>query len=119
MSDFPGGPYLPREPRPDDGASVTETVLSGPGSPTQMSGGRTLPMTSGSVLSMSTNNGPTSGGGHRRDSSFARAVLLATPSAAYTPEGEERPKQKRLKSVVERVGIQSISDLSSTDTRVY
>ncbi|KAG9091772.1 hypothetical protein FRC06_000387 [Ceratobasidium sp. 370] len=101
-SDYPGAVY----PRPGDfdAGSITETVMSGPGSPGRTSEQRTLPP-SGSVLSVSTHHGVGSAAQWNNSPSLAQALLSAAPGAGLstTPEHEERPKPLRLKLLVEKV----------------
>ncbi|KAG9118896.1 hypothetical protein FRC07_006350, partial [Ceratobasidium sp. 392] len=111
-SDYPGATY-PRPPGSFDAGSITETVMSSPGSPRRTSEQRMLPPY-GSTMSLSTHNGAGSVSGHQPNglSPSIQQTMLHAPTTpgdalsqtqAQTPEGGERPKPMRLKSLVERV----------------
>ncbi|QRV75851.1 WD repeat protein [Ceratobasidium sp. AG-Ba] len=105
-SDYPGAVYPRPDPRSDfDAGSVTETIMSGPGSPTRTSEQRMLPPPSASVASFSTHAGGSVTGQRNGSPSIVQALLRATPGSvlAQTPEVDERPKPIRLKLLVERI----------------
>lgn len=105
-SDYPGAIYPRPDPRSDfDAGSITETVMSGPASPTRTSEQRMLPPSS-SVASFSTHMGGASTSGQWTGSpSIAQALLRSAHGSGLpqTPEGDEQPKPIRLKLLVERI----------------